>query len=454
MASEQLLTLGFWAVLALAVAGGALLVLRLRARRRRLRLAIWEDLCLRLELVPTPGMARRASGDLQGVPFSLHDTGADWLLEYPLARPLLPDGVILLPKSARRLRPPFSLRRLRLRPAPPRSRRPAWFLARSQPPSRALVTETFLAEAERADSLHAPLRVEPRALVHALSPRPSVSGVRESVRALDATAHRWLRAVDIHGLPQIEVLPPVPSALSLLRGVLARPPIRNPLLSLNAGIPPTLGALLLGWDWSFAGLVLIGLFLARRLWKNQGFKGLGLGALILASTYVAPWFWAQSMNRGTSPSTLSVREAPQLQHREADFFRFRDAVLRTDLRSPRARGLVPVVPEDWRPGEAVAVFAVRPPADPLHAGSLGAIVARPPYGTGHYRQVALTLSQELKFPVHPHALFLDFSTHPDAEISRMRRLAVLCWFLPQTPWLGWALVAWLRAFRASRRVLD
>ncbi len=206
MTSEQLRTLGLWMVIALA-AGGVSFFLghRWRVRRRRQRLATWSELCLRLELVPEPGEGRVASGRLQGMAFSLRDTGVHWLLEVPLPQPLLPPGVVLLlgkalePGSSHGLRPlPVGLLT-----ASPKTF--AWYAGLDLPPSKVDASKAFLEEARRAMEAHAPLEVVPHRLIHTLreGPPPSVRDVREAVRALDATARRWLDAVEAHGLPHM-----------------------------------------------------------------------------------------------------------------------------------------------------------------------------------------------------------------------------------------------------------
>jgi hypothetical protein len=225
MTSEQWRTLGLWMVIALA-AGGVSFFLghrwRVRVRVRRQRLATWSELCLRLELVAEPGEGRVASGRLQGMAFSLRDTGVHWLLEVPLPQPLLPPGVVLLlgkalePGSSHGLRPlPVGLLT-----ASPKTF--AWYASLDLPPSKVDASKAFLEEARRAMEAHAPLEVVPHRLIHTLreGPPPSVRDVREAVRALDATARRWLDAVEAHGLPRVDALPPpAPSSHSRSPGV-------------------------------------------------------------------------------------------------------------------------------------------------------------------------------------------------------------------------------------------
>jgi hypothetical protein len=313
----------------------------------------------------------------------------------------------------------------------------------------------FLEEAERAAQAHAPLRVEPRRFVHALreDATPSVNGIRDAVRALEATAQRWLEAVSREGLPRVNALPRLPSARTLLRRVLARRSMWHWGLANTAGIPLTLGALLMGWQWAFFLLLIAGLYLTRRAASRTlySLKGLALGALALGSTFGAPWFWAHDVGRETSPTTLSVRDAVNIPHRRAEIFRFRDGVIRTDLTLQRIR-LYPVVPRDWRPGEQVTVFAVRlPPSGRTHGGLLGGTTV-PRDRTN--RMGAITLALSRKFAVHPHAVYVDFSTHPDDAQADYRLWGLLLWGLPNALWLGVVLTLWHREFRRSRRVLD
>lgn len=217
MTSEPLRTLALWMLLALAVSGLSFLGYRWRVRRSQ-RHALWRELCLRLELSAGPGEGRVASGTLQGIGFSLRDTGSRLLLEVALPQPLLPPGLVILLAQVRRLGSVFRLRRLQLAPHSAAPSPGGWYAGRELPPGKVVVSEGFLEEARRAMEAHAPLQVEPRRLVHTLraSPPLSVGDVREAVRTLDATARRWLSAVERHGLPRVEALPPAPSVLSRL----------------------------------------------------------------------------------------------------------------------------------------------------------------------------------------------------------------------------------------------
>ena len=80
--------------------------------------------------------------------------------------------------------------------------------------------------------------------------------VRDAVRALESTARSWLDLVASQGLPLLKELPPLPSALSLLGGVLKERAPRRALLLLNAGIPLTLGTLFKDTKWLFFGALL------------------------------------------------------------------------------------------------------------------------------------------------------------------------------------------------------
>jgi hypothetical protein len=441
---------------ALALVAGVvhLLSSRLSRGRRRRREALWRELCLRLELVADAENSRTATGRIQGTDFSLHDTGAAWLVEFPLTQPLLPAGVILLPAREWRLRPGFKLRRLRwthgTRPPGPL----VWYTNQQLPPSKVEAPLAFLEEAAQAAQAHAPLRVEPHRLIHALpgDTLPSVNSVRDVVRALEATAQRWLEAVTRDGLPRIKALPWVPPAHTLLRSVLARSPLRHWGLANTAGIPLTLGALLLGWQWLFFVLLAAGLYLTRKAArrKHYSFKGLALGVLALGSTFGAPWFWAHEVGIKTSPTVLSVRDAVNLPHRNAELFRFHDGVIRTDI-SGKGLRVYPVVPQDWRSGEPVTVLAVRLPPEGRSHGSLGGTVVNRERAL---RKAAVDTALRHKFSIHPHAVYVDFSTHPNDARAERRGWALLLWGLPNALWLGVVLTLWRREVRRSRRVLD
>lgn len=229
MTSEHFRTLGLWLVIALAAGGVSFLGYRWRVRRRE-RHATWRELCLRLELVPAPGDGRAASGNLQGIDFSLRDTGVRWRLELPLARPLLPSGVVLLPAKARSLGALYRLRPLQWKDVSASPSPLAWYAGRDMPRGRVDPSEAFLEEARRAMEAHVPLEVVSGRLIHTLraGAQPSVGDVREAVRILDATARRWLDAVERHGLPRVEALPPTPSLRSRLPRV-RLPRVRIPL---------------------------------------------------------------------------------------------------------------------------------------------------------------------------------------------------------------------------------
>jgi hypothetical protein len=446
------LVLGLLAVLALAGGAGAWLWYRGRVRRRQ-RLASWQELCLRLELAPQPGFVKVAAGQLPDADFRLHDTGSEWLVEIPLQRPLLPPGMVLLTPRARMLRP-----RIKLRPLawgatslPPGVL--SWYSDGEEPAGKVEAPQAFLDEAARAAQAHAPLRVEPRRLVQALRVGAllSVNEVREAVRALDATARRWLEVAGKHGLPQVQALPWQPSAFALLSDVLKQHRFWKWLRDLNLGIPLTMTALWVGGDWVFFGVLVVSLWLARRSYRSKpfGIRGFALGALILATTFGAPWFWSRSMGGGTTPSVLSVREAAVLPHRKAEFFRFHDGVLRQEL-ARQGRGPVPVLPKDWKPGELVTVWAVGFPSNLDHHETLGGIAVEPSVMRGN-RHAAIKMALQLGFPIHSHAVFLDFTTHPDTVVLRLRLLALLLWGGPNALWLSWVLVQWRRKVREIRR---
>ena len=157
MSSEQLGTFTFWSiVVALAVAAVYFLSSRLRAQRRPQREATWRELCLRLELIPRPGKGHVATGQLQGIDYSLHDVGKDWIVELPLDRPLLPAGVVLISRNAWRIRPAFKLRPLRWSPGMTPPNTPAWYANWGQPLSRPEASTPFLEMATRAAESHDP----------------------------------------------------------------------------------------------------------------------------------------------------------------------------------------------------------------------------------------------------------------------------------------------------------
>lgn len=454
MAPEFLRTLGLWTGALALVAGGVhLLRSRLGAQRRRQREAAWRELCLRMELVPDPAHSRAATGQFQGMDFSLHDTGSAWLVELPLSQPLLPPGILLLPAGERRLRPGFKLRQLRWSPTAPPHGPLVWYSNLHLPPSKVEAPRAFLEEVERAAQAHAPLRVEPRRLVHALSTDspPSMNVIRDTVRALEATAQRWLETAARQGLPRVRPLPPLPSAFSLLRGVLARRPMWQWGLANNAALPLTLGALMMGRPWIFFVLLVGALYLLRKAASQEhyAFKGLVLGTLALASTFGAPWYWAYDVGLETSPPVLSVRESVELPHRKAELLRFRDAVIRPDL-TLRGTGLYPIVPRDWRPGEPVTVWAVRLPPKGQERHPLGGIAS---HSKRSPRMNAVALALEHKLQVHPHAVYVDFSQSPDERRERYRIWALLLWGLPNALWLCMVVEMWESAFRRSRRVL-
>jgi hypothetical protein len=315
--------------------------------------------------------------------------------------------------------------------------------------------EAFLEEAQRAAQAHAPLRVEPRRLVHALPEdvTPSVNDIRDAVRALEPTAQRWLDVVARYGLPRVRALPQLPSAFSILGGVLKRRGVWHWLLANNAGLPLTAGVLLMELEWVYVVLLVAALPLIRKAARKQhyGFKGLILGTLALVTTFGAPLLWSRDTRRETSPAILSVREAPALAHRKAKIFRFQDATLRTDITSPGVTRLFPVVPNDWKPGEPVTVFAVRLPSAPeAHDILCGEAVPV----SSVYRTGAITLALKHKFAVHSHVVFVDFHDHPGNVEDDHNGMLIFLWSIPNVLWLCTVLVLWLRELRRSRRRED
>jgi hypothetical protein len=449
MTPEQLrLVILCTAALALVMGGMYLLRSRLRARQRRQREEIWRELCLRLELVPKPRNKHVALGQLQGTDFSLQDTGSDWILELPLAQPLLPSRVVLLSSKAQRLRPSFRLRPLQWSSGVIAPAAPVWFQDRAIAPAKVSASEAFLEEAERAAKAHEPLQVESRRLVHALSPEAplSVNHVRDTVRALEATAQRWHTVVMHHGLPQVTELPRLPEALSVLRGELAKPRSRIWLLGINGGLLLVAAALRQQGQGFFflllSGSLIAGLIVIGK--KGYGFKGVLLGALAMTSLFGAPWAWSRSMAPEIVPAEISVRDAGQIPYRKTGFFRFTDAVVRKDLAPPGARWLVPVVAKNWEPSELVTVLAVGlPPADQGDAPLEGRVMDR---DLG-----AINAALTYKFSLHSHVRFVDFSTPPDGHVAALKRRALGLWALPNVLWLGWGLWLWRRERQRQRQ---
>ncbi len=208
MASDPFLALGVVLAVAVLAAGGVSLLRYRRGVGRQQRQGSWRELCLRLELTPQPGRSQVAKGELQNTDFYLHDTGADWLLELPLAHPLLPPGMVLTTPQAPRLPPRVSLRPLEWKAASLAPGMRAWSADPEQAFCQLEAPQAFHEEATRAMLAHAPLRVESRRFIQALRMGDllSVSEVREAVRALHATARGWLEVAESHGLPRVQPL--------------------------------------------------------------------------------------------------------------------------------------------------------------------------------------------------------------------------------------------------------
>jgi hypothetical protein len=360
MASEQLLTLGLLAVLLLAAGGVSLRWYRRRGWRQQ-RQSSWRELCLRLELAPQPGNARVARGELPDTDFLLHDTGSDWLVELPLAQPLLPPGLVLLSPNAPTLPPHLKLRPLEWASASMPSGMLAAYVDWKNPDGKVEAPQAFLEEAARAAQTHAPLRVESRRLVHALRAGAllSVNEVRDAVKALHATARRWLAVAEGQGLPQVQSLPlpqPAPAPPSSRQwlsefprrwrettaSLLARrqpqeaerpeppsvqaPPPSPPapavpqripvvvphrvprqitawdsLRILNAGIPISLGLTLLNWEWVMTFFVVASAFYVQAAYDTRRIDrwGVVLWLMMLSTTLGAPMTFAYSQGWGS-----------------------------------------------------------------------------------------------------------------------------------------------------------
>ncbi len=331
--------LGLGGVVALAVAGGACWRWYQRRVRLRQRQASWEELSLRLELVPQAGNGRAARGELRESNFLLHDTGADWLVEVPLPQPLLPPGMVLLSREAPTSQPGPKLRPLEGGAAALPQELLSWYVDAKEPGGKVVASQAFLEEAARAVQAHAPLRVEPQRMVQALRAGAllSVSQVREAVKALAATARRWSEVATREGLPQVQPLSPLPPvqappraegrlrrlARSWRQGLPAEALLYKSLWSalrwsdswtfwhhswgalilLNMGV--TVFAILngLGLESLFvlpSFVVLMGsiIYLDRRFTPRR----LALCAMMAASNVGAPWVWLSSI-----PSVFGLR---------------------------------------------------------------------------------------------------------------------------------------------------
>ncbi|WP_224249051.1 hypothetical protein [Hyalangium gracile] len=340
MDSGLVLTLGFLAVIVL-VAGGASLLLYQRKVRRQLRQSTWKELSLRLELAPQPGKAQVARGELPDTDFLLHDTGADWLVELPLARPLLPPGLVLLSPNGPTLQPRPKLRPLRWSSASMSSELLACYVDPKEPPGRVQASQAFLEEASRAAQAHDPLRVESRRLIQALraGDRLSMNQVREAVRALHTTARGWLTVAERDGLPQVqpltlsqpEVAPPssegpprvpepsspkaaeqpepprveAPPAAPPARAVPQRvpPPLDpwNSLGLLNGAVPIAFLLTLLEWEWVLIIALLVSASVVQAAYDSRriGGRGVVLWLLMWSTTLGAPLTWGYSQRWGT-----------------------------------------------------------------------------------------------------------------------------------------------------------
>jgi hypothetical protein len=229
MASTPFLTLGVLAVVVLMAGGASLLWYRRKVRRRQ-RQNSWRELCLRLELAPQPGDARVGTGELPETLFLLHDTGSEWLVELPLAQPLLPPGMVLLSPNAPSLPPHLEMRPLEWGSASLPEGMQAWIVEGEELSGKVEAPQAFLHEAARAMQAHAPLRVEPRRLIQALRADSllSVNEAREAVRALAATARRWLEVAEHSGRPGVQTLPQPQLPLPSSQEVQAPPPAPSP----------------------------------------------------------------------------------------------------------------------------------------------------------------------------------------------------------------------------------
>jgi hypothetical protein len=447
MASEQFLTLGVLVVIVLAAGGVSLPWYRQRVRRQQ-RQSLWRELCLRLELVPLPANPQVAKGELPETDFLLHDTGSDWLVELPLAQPLLPPGMVLLSPKAPKAWPHIKLRPLQWETASNPPSGLAWYVAWTEPAGKVEVPRAFLDEAARAVQAHAPLRVESRRLIQRLRADTllSVKEVREAVMALDTTARNWRAVAERHGLPQVQPLSPVqpvqappssegrlrvlarggremtarflarrrrevspgnappreqapqpsPPALELLLRLLAQRDTWVPLSFLNGGIPVALGLIWVGPNAVFC--ILLPCMVASALsvegiYRNKFLevRGIWLWLMLWSTTLVAPMLWYYSHGEGSPLTESSVRAATSSSSRT---------------------------------------------------------VAR--------HQVSPKL-KKYKSPNPIDDAYLERSTSPDAPGKEHRQLALLLWGLPNLLWLGWVLMGWrqeLRHFRGSPRVIS
>jgi hypothetical protein len=321
MNPELPLALVVLAVVVLVAGGGGWLWRRRRLRRQQ-RQHSWRELCLRLELVPQPGEVPVARGDLSGTDFLLHDTGSHWLVELPLAQPVLPPGMVLVSPEAPSLPPRLRMpeREWQATALPPGL--PAWSVGEEDPVGKVEAPEPFLEQAARAMQAHAPLRVEPQRFIQALRVGDllPVNDAREAVRALETTARGWLEVVERHGLPQVLPPPPPPPPPPLPEPQKEQAPEPEPqapprqeeqapepkpelkplprlwvsLLMLNGGIPNVVLWLLMGCG----GVLLLIIMMISIIWvgwacyeERYGSREVVMWLMMVSTNIVAPMLW-------------------------------------------------------------------------------------------------------------------------------------------------------------------
>ena len=217
----------------------------------------------------------------------------------------------------------------------------------------------------------------------------------------------------------------------------------------------------LSWGFGIAlgvvgGLVLVVLSFK---WKRGVLFFCGIYAMagvVLTSMSIRDYVRARS---GGIVEGITVRQAAE--HPAAGGFRFRDAVLRSDVRGQfqtahadrngfrtwRFYYVAAVVPEDWRAGEPVAVWAacgeipscLKDWTKPFKAG-----VRLNPETTSmaDYRKAAENASSAAGLTSAPDALFITWVENPAAAIDKYKSDAFLTAEIWNVVWLITVLAVW------------
>ncbi len=464
MASGQFLTLGFLAVIVLAAGGVAWLWYQRRARRQQ-RQSSWRELCLRLELTPLPDNSQVARGELPETDFLLHDTGSDWLVELPLAQPLLPQGMVLLSPKAPMLRPHLKLRPLKWGAAsiPPNGL--TWYVDWNEPAGKVEAPQAFLDEAAHAVQAHAPLRVEPRRLIQRLraDAHLAMNEVREAVKALDTTARRWREVAERHGLPQVQPLAPVqpvPAPPLVPAQPVPAPPSSEGRLRILARGGPVAARVLARGDTVATRLLA---WMRREMEPGDGrpqvqAQSLSPSARDLLFRLLAQrdsWSSLCILNAGIPISLGLIAVGASLGDGVicslllcmAASFLFVQGVYRNRFLEVRGVWL-------W-----VMLWSTTFGATMLwHYGQEGGRVA----GDHGLESTASSASSHEGSPpplkkfksLSPYddayLKWLERTTSADAPLTRPKLLALLLWGLPNMLWLGWVLMGWRQEIRQFR----